>query len=185
MGIYNLIFRNAQDADEFYETYLEAYQKDVYLIILRYVKEHQTAEDLMQETMYTAMRKVHQLRDPKKSRAWLLKIARNKALYYLRRKRQFPKTISLEESSEELLEPLPSVLDQLISECDAEILRNAFCQLDEETSVIIWLHADRGDTFAQIAEIMDMHPKAVASRYYRGRNKIVAYIEKENRWKEK
>lgn len=185
MGIYNLIFRNAQEAEEFYHTYFEVYQNDVYLMILRYVKDHQTAEDLTQETMYTAMKKVHQLKDRNKSRSWLLRIARNQALYHLRRGKRLPKTVSLEDYSEELLEPLPSALDELIRKCDAAILREAFQQLDAETSVIIWLHVDRGDTFAQIAEIMELHPKAVASRYYRGRNKIIAYIEKENGWKEK
>src|SRR5499426_2321411 len=45
------------------------------------------SEDAGQEAFLTAWRKIHELREPERLRAWLAQIARNAALGQLRRKR--------------------------------------------------------------------------------------------------
>lgn len=179
MGIFNWIFGTEKEAEEFYTECLHKYRDEVYWIIFRYVKQHQTAEDLMQETMYKAMKKAHQLRDRSNSRSWLLKIARNQARQYIRDNDR--KRLSMfggdcpEEIQGEAVEP--SALEELMRKCDAELLRDAFLQLDEETGIIIWLHVEKGDTFERLAEILEMNPKTVATKFYRGKDKIAAYIK--------
>ena len=179
MGIYNRMFKNEKEAERFFETYLQPYENDAYQLILQYVKDPHLAEDLKQEAVYKAMKMAHQMRNRNYSRAWFLKIAVNEAKAYYRKKRNMPETIPLEECSQELYRQLPSALDELIRQHDATVLKEAIQQLDTETGIIFWLHVDRHDTFEQIGEIMGMRTKTVCSRYYRGREKIIAYLLKE------
>lgn len=179
MGIYNRMFRNEKEADRFFETYLHPHENDAYQIILRYVKDPHLAEELKQEAVYKAMKMAHQMRNRNYSRAWFLKIAVNEAKAYYRQKRHMPETVPPEECTRELFQQLPIALDELIQQHDAAVLKEALQQLDTETGIIFWLHLDRHDTFEQIGEIMEMRTKTVCSRYYWGRDKVIAYLLKE------
>src|SRR6266436_7855331 len=56
-------------------------------IALGILGDFAASEDAGQEAFLTAWRKIHEIRDPERLRAWLGQIARNAALGQLRRKR--------------------------------------------------------------------------------------------------
>src|SRR6184192_3632600 len=56
-------------------------------IALGVLGDFAASEDAGQEAFLTAWRKIHELREPERLRAWLAQIARNAALGQLRRKR--------------------------------------------------------------------------------------------------
>src|SRR5438876_12440548 len=56
-------------------------------ITLGILGDFAASEDAGQEAFLTAWRKVHELREPARLRAWLAQIARNSALGYLRQQR--------------------------------------------------------------------------------------------------
>lgn len=51
--------------------------KFLYNLALKYTGKNHSAEDLVQETMYTAFKNFHQLRHDKKVKGWLVSILRN------------------------------------------------------------------------------------------------------------
>src|SRR6266545_4882362 len=57
-------------------------------IALRILGDFAASEDAGQEAFLTAWRKLHELREPERLRAWLAQIARNAALGHLRRTRR-------------------------------------------------------------------------------------------------
>lgn len=179
MSIYNWIFENEKEAEEFYTEYLHKYRNDAFWIIFRYVKKHRMAERLLRETMHTAMKKAHQLGNWENSRIWLLRIARNQAKQYIRkhdrnRLNMFGE-FGLEEDMVDGIDP--SELSELIRKSDANLLREAFSRLDEETSIIFWLHVEKGDPFESIAEILEVSPETVAMRFRRGISQVAAYVK--------
>jgi RNA polymerase sigma-70 factor (ECF subfamily) len=58
----------------------------LYNVAFRYVGNRYDAEDLVQETLYTAYNKFHQLRDSRKFKSWMFIILRNHFLKWQRQK---------------------------------------------------------------------------------------------------
>ena len=58
----------------------------LYNVAFRYVGNRYDAEDLVQETLYTAYNKFHQLRDSRKFKSWMFTILRNHFLKWQRKK---------------------------------------------------------------------------------------------------
>ena len=58
----------------------------LYNVAFKYVGNRHDAEDLVQETLYTAYNKFHQLRDSRKLKSWMFTILRNHFLKWQRKK---------------------------------------------------------------------------------------------------
>ncbi len=61
--------------------------------------------DVMQEVFMQAMRKIHQLRDPKAVKAWLMRMARNLAINHATRRRTVDVPDSIQFAAAELPQP--------------------------------------------------------------------------------
>ncbi|NNK93648.1 MAG: hypothetical protein HKP41_04770 [Desulfobacterales bacterium] len=68
----------------------------LYNIALKYTGRPYDAEDIVQETLYTAFRKFYQLRDDNKCRQWLFSILRTT---FLRERQLFKKRPFLDDGS--------------------------------------------------------------------------------------
>ncbi|MBB4826293.1 RNA polymerase sigma-70 factor (ECF subfamily) [Sporosarcina luteola] len=71
---------------EFEEIYIE-HSDSIYRFIYIYVRHHELAEDLTQETFYRAYKKIDDFKGEAGVSTWLRKIARNATYDYLRRKK--------------------------------------------------------------------------------------------------
>ena len=60
------------------------YQKPVYALCLRYVRDHDEASDLLQRTFIRVMTKLPDLRSTELFRSWVFRIAANLALNHIR-----------------------------------------------------------------------------------------------------
>lgn len=69
---------------------LEEHLDAVFRYALRLTKNHSQAEDLTQDTMLRAWRKMSALREPQAAKVWLLRIATNLWTDQLRRKKKQP-----------------------------------------------------------------------------------------------
>lgn len=59
----------------------------VYAVCMGYLHNSDDAEDIMQDTFVTAMRKLDSLKNPEKAERWLAKIAANKCKDYIKKKK--------------------------------------------------------------------------------------------------
>ncbi len=71
--------------DDQFERIVEDYQKQLFHYIYCIVGNVHDAEDLLQDTFFTAYKKIGQYKKDKSFLAWLYKIGRNKSLNYLKR----------------------------------------------------------------------------------------------------
>jgi RNA polymerase sigma-70 factor (ECF subfamily) len=135
------------------------------------------AEDLAQETLLLAWRRMESLRDPAKRTQWIAGIARNVSLSWLRQHgRDRAHSIVLSQPSDE---PSTTTLEDLADEFDLEIelerkelvnlLDRALVLLPEETRAILLKRYIDESPLGEIAEQMGMNASAVAMRLQRGK----------------
>ena len=73
-----------------YETFYDRHTTAVYSLILRIIRQPTRAEELLQETFWQVWRNAATYRGEGAALAWLLRIARNRALDELRRQKVRP-----------------------------------------------------------------------------------------------
>ncbi|KPJ70472.1 MAG: hypothetical protein AMS14_10610, partial [Planctomycetes bacterium DG_20] len=78
------LVRRAQAGDrEAFGRLAERHQQALFRFVVGLVTDHHAAEELTQETLLRAFRRVRHLQDPERVRAWLVAIARNLARRWL------------------------------------------------------------------------------------------------------
>ncbi|MEZ4673717.1 MAG: sigma-70 family RNA polymerase sigma factor [Caldilineaceae bacterium] len=85
-----LLQRVAQQDVAAYELLYDRHTQAVYSLILRIVRQPNRAEDLLQETFWQVWRSASAYRGEGAAVAWLLRVARNRALDELRRQKARP-----------------------------------------------------------------------------------------------
>ncbi len=158
-----------------FEGLVTRYQGLVFTVVLKMVKDRRIAEELLQESFLKAFRKLSKLKDVKAFRAWLVQIATNEALRYLRKKR--PNILSVDfsdEKAENLFHDEARELTILgVEEAASKYydLERIGLALDElsltyRTPIILRYYACL--TYKEIAERMDLSLSATKFRLHYG-----------------
>ncbi len=124
------------------------------------------SEDAAQEAFITAWRKIHEVREPEKVRAWLARIARNAALGQRRRMRGGPVREMETESADE---DHPPPDQSAISEEEAALVREALDRLPETYRLPLVLFYRQEQSVREVAAALDLSEDAVKQRLARGR----------------
>jgi RNA polymerase sigma-70 factor (ECF subfamily) len=151
------ILRNEEALAAFSVFYLR-HKPKVYCTACRIVKNPEDAEEIAQETLWTASQQLSSLQKPEHFRSWLLTIAKHKSLDRLRQRRQL--TTGLDACCEKEDEA-PSPHDQVSAR---EWIAGTFQQFKEEVKPKIYramvLHV-RGYAVAEIAHQLGLKESAV------------------------
>lgn len=161
----NLIWNIANGNEKAFHELYEATRTAVYGFALSIVKNHQDAEDVMQETYISVFRSACSYQGQGKPMAWVLRIARNHGLMKLRDHKKH-QALSVDEMANWL-----EGQRQLSSE-DKIVLETAMKVLKEDERQIIVLHSLSGIKHKEIAELLDMKLSTVLSKYHRGLKKM-------------
>lgn len=170
------------DTAAFAELY-KATNKRIYALCIRFLKNRQDAEDVMQETYLSAFRHLPQLADARKFRSWLEQIAANQCRNFLKKKVPVP---TEPQTLEELLTEEADML--FTDETDKRsvimgILREELSELQYQTVLLYYF---KQHSVSEIAEMMDCTENAVKNRLSTARSKIKAGVERyQNEQKDK
>jgi len=125
--------RAMQSTESFVEDLYRKYFNELELYALAFVKKHDDAQVVVQETFRIAWQKVDELRNSPNPQKWLKHVVRNVSQNMLRhRKRQMDLFISLEDLSYEIAAPEDSIREdeflkmcyQLLSEKDLPLFKH-------------------------------------------------------------
>ena len=147
---------------------VEHYAGDVLACCRAMVRDRTLAEDLAQDTFSRAIAGLAAFRGESSPRTWLLSIARNGCLDFLRRRRASP----IDEGDAEPdahATAAPAVIDQLVSRQNAEI---ALAPLGETERALVVLHYGHGVGYAELAEAFSLREGAVRMRMSRAVEKM-------------
>jgi RNA polymerase sigma-70 factor (ECF subfamily) len=175
-----LLARSGREAA--YRELIRRYERPVFALLFRMVRDRELAEDLSQETFIKALNAIESYRPEFKFSSWIFKIANNAAIDHLRRREL--DTLSLDGSphaetpeamqatalqigarQESPLDPVEA--KELGSEIEAAIGRLR----PEYRSCILLRHVE-GRAYEEIAEILDLPLGTVKTYIHRARNEL-------------
>ncbi len=140
-------------------------QADVYGFALSIVKNHDDAEDVMQETYVKIYQAAPAYQAMGKPMAWILTIVKNLALSRLRARGKAALPLEEELEPSVICSPHASVEDKLL-------LQTAMAALSDEERQIIMLHVVSGLKHREIGQLLDLNLSTVLSKYHRGLKKM-------------
>lgn len=166
-----LIRLSKQGYVEAFNQLVEAYQAQVYNLAMRMLGDAAAAEDIAQETFFSAYRHLKSFHSGS-FRAWLLRIGANASRDYLRSAR-LRRNVSLEELDGNPGFVLPSTSESpeafaLRQELSGTILKG-LAGLPEEQRLAVVLVDLHGLSYEEVAQVMRIPIGTVKSRLSRGR----------------
>ena len=163
------------------------YQRPVFSLIYRIVRDREKAEDLAQDSFVKVLNAIDRYDPQYKFSSWIFKIAHNTALDHLRRKE--PETLSLDGSPHartaaevEASTITPASHDENPEQFTANRelggeIEAAMGTLRHEYRTAILLCHVEGRPYEEIAEIMDVPLGTVKTYIHRGRKELMQRLE--------
>ena len=171
----------AKSGDELaFETLIKRHQSRVFAIALRYLRVHEDAEDIVQQTFQKVFVYLKRFQGRSSFSTWLTRIAINESLMLLRRGRAV-REVSIHETHDEEVEIGDSSLDPEVRYLQREagrILSSAMAQLTPGMRVAMELKELRELSSPETAREMGVSINAVKARVFHGRRKLREIIRR-------
>lgn len=174
----------ASGKTEAFEELVRQYEKPVYNLALRMVRNPEDAQDLAQEAFLRAWRGLGQFQFESAFSTWLYRLTSNVCIDFLRRqKKQVQSSLTVcdeEEQARELSVPDPAPLpeERAIANEQRALVRQAMDQLETEHRQILTLRVIQGLSYQEIGQILELKEGTVKSRLARAREKIRQQLER-------
>jgi RNA polymerase sigma-70 factor, ECF subfamily len=161
---------------------IRRYERPVFSLIYRMVRDRELAEDLAQDTFIKVLNHIDRYRPEFKLSSWLFKIANNVAIDHLRR-RQLD-TISMdgsphaqsadaiEATSFDVVVDQESALDELEAREMGAAIERAIASLRPEYRSCIMLRHVEGRSYEEIAATLDLPLGTVKTYIHRARHEL-------------
>ena len=155
----------------------ERYSVPVFNTICRLVNyQVAEAEDLLQESFVTVFSNMERLKEVDSFEAWTKRVAINKTISFLRKRKVYFMEIGeteqaqLTDEDEEDVEWKESKLEEI---------ERAIGDLPETSRAIVNLYLFEGLPQEEIGKLLGMSHTAVRSQYHRAKNRIAVQLKKE------
>jgi RNA polymerase sigma-70 factor, ECF subfamily len=175
-----LLARGGREAA--YRELVRRYERPVFALLFRMVRDRELAEDLAQETFVKALNAIDSYRPEFKFSSWIFKIANNAAIDHLRRREL--DTLSLDGSPHaETPEAMQATALQIGARQESPLdaveakelggaIEAAIGRLRPEYRSCILLRHVEGRAYEEIAEILDLPLGTVKTYIHRARNEL-------------
>ncbi|MGH7665246.1 MAG: RNA polymerase sigma factor [Gemmatimonadaceae bacterium] len=173
--------------DAAFRELIRRYERPVFSLIYRIVRDRETAEDLSQETFIKVLNNIDRYRPEFKLSSWLFKIANNVAIDHYR-KRHID-TVSMhgsphagtasevEATSFDLADAGESALDELEARELGSAIEAAIARLRPEYRSCIMLRHVEGRSYEEIATTLDLPLGTVKTYIHRARHELREALE--------
>ena len=165
-----------------YRELVRRYERPVFSLVYRMVRDRETAEDLAQDTFVKVLNNVERYRPEFKFSSWLFKIANNVAIDHLRRRqlntistdgsRHATTASEVEATSFDVVEPGQNALEQLTSQELGTAIERAVARLRPMYRSCILLRHVEGRSYEEIAQTLDLPLGTVKTYIHRARHEL-------------
>lgn len=176
----------AAGSEDAFREIVSRFERPMFGLVLRMVRDRPTAEDLVQEAFVKAYRGLGGYDPRRKLSSWLFKIAHNAAIDHLRRRQ--PVTVPLEAPPGGSEDDGPG-LDRVLADTSsrgpevgaargelAAALEAAVAGLRPEYREVVVLRFDEGLAYEEIAEVAGLPLGTVKTYIHRARKELVAAL---------
>ncbi len=182
------VVRLAQQGRELaFRELVRRYERPVFSLVFRMVRDRETAEDLAQDAFVKVLNHIDKYSPEFKFSSWLFKIANNVAIDHLRRRRL--DTISIDGSPHastaseveattlNLESEQESALDELEAKELGSAIERAIAGLRPEYRACIMLRHVEGRAYEEIAATLDLPLGTVKTYIHRARHELRKALE--------
>ena len=182
------VVRLAQQGRELaFRELVHRYERPVFSLVFRMVRDRETAEDLAQDAFVKVLNHIDKYSPEFKFSSWLFKIANNVAIDHLRRRRL--DTISMDGSPHastaseveattlNLESEQESALDELEAKELGSAIEQAIAKLRPEYRACIMLRHVEGRAYEEIAATLDLPLGTVKTYIHRARHELRKALE--------
>ncbi len=152
------------------EALLQHHERRIYDFGLRMCRHPEDAEDVLQETLLTAARRLDGFRGESALSTWLYAIARSHCIKRRTRRRSVAASVVLDEATgRELADPAPDPAEQAAARELVDQVRAALASLTREQREVLVLRDGEGLTAPEVAAVLGIDVGAVKARLHRAR----------------
>jgi RNA polymerase sigma-70 factor (ECF subfamily) len=155
------------------------YMNQLYAAAMRYTKNPEDAQDLVQDTYAKAYTSFHQFEPGTNLKAWLYRVLTTTFINTYRKDQRRPQTSDSELEDWQIAEASSHTSDQGKSSEDVVLenlpdsdIKNALAEIPEEFRMAVYLADVEGFSYKEIAEIVGVPAGTVMSRLHRGRKQL-------------
>ncbi len=161
-----------------FERLVEKYKKRIYYLAYRMTRDHDSADELAQESFVKAYQAMSGFKRGHSFYTWVYRICVNLSINFLKREKQNVSVDFLRDSgiaidrSNEL-----NQLERMIASEQAAIVKEALNTLPPDQKAVFILKTYDDMSYEQMAEVMDCSIGTVMSRLFRARHKLRKTLE--------
>ncbi len=150
----------------------------IYRVVLRIVHSEDVAEELVQEAFIKYYENRHRLADSAQARYWLIRVSKNMALNYYKRKgreyRAYEKAFYEPKAEQQTGET------RLLRKESAEKVQDVLRQLPQKLREVMVLKEYGGLSYREIGEVMGISEGNVKVRVFRAREQLAKLMEEDD-----
>ncbi len=173
----NLIDNLISGDQKAFKSLVDLYADRVFRVCYSFVNHRQNAEDLSQEVFIEVFRSIAQFKRESQIGTWLYRIAINKSLNFIRKKKQtqwlvnFGLLSNLDEDKTIANNSIPelSAESQFINQEQKKLLYETIEKLPKNQRIAFTLHKLDDMSYKEISEIMDVSLSSVESLLHRAK----------------
>jgi RNA polymerase sigma-70 factor, ECF subfamily len=172
--------KTGQDAA--YRELVRRYERPVFSLVYRMVRDRELAEDLAQETFVKALNAIESYRPEFKFSSWIFKIANNAAIDHLRRRELDTLSLdgspnadtpdAMEATTLQISDRTETPLEELEARELGGAIETATGRLRPEYRACILLRHVEGRPYEEIAEMLSLPLGTVKTYIHRARNEL-------------
>lgn len=170
-------------SEQAFATLIGRYEDRVLRLLLRYCRDQDECQDLLQEVFVKVFRKLHTFQQDSAFYTWLYRIAVNTATDHLsrasrRRLRLVEDDAELDAKVGERPEGGSSTEQPVLDAELAEVTRIVLARLPEKYRTILVLREYEDLSYTEIAQVLDCNLGTVESRLFRARQRFKEALER-------
>lgn len=157
-----------------YNAFIDCVQENqdrFYRLAFSYVKNKETALDIVQNAIYNGLRAIHTLNEPQYVKTWFYRILVNACIDELRKSKRLVPT-----DPQELPE---GVVPETVSKEELLDLQKALDSLEPESKTIVVLRYFEDMKIGDIADVLGVNLSTVKTKLYRALEKLKVQLEGE------
>jgi RNA polymerase sigma-70 factor (ECF subfamily) len=176
-----------QGRDAAFRELIRRYERPVFSLIFRMVRDRELAEDLAQDTFIKVLNHIDRYRPEFKLSSWLFKIANNVAIDHLRRRHLDTVSIdgsphaltqeAIEATSFDVVGQQETALEELEAKELGSAIERAIASLRPEYRSCIMLRHVEGRSYEEIAATLDLPLGTVKTYIHRARHELRRALE--------
>lgn len=169
--------KDKKTVDYGFNLLMEKYQEKVYWVIRRMVIDHESSDDIAQETFVKVWKNLDKFKGESKLYTWIYRIATNEALTHLRKKKR------------RFFLPIGDVENELVSTLEADTyysgdeiqlkLQKAILTLPEKQRLVFNMKYFEELKFREIAEVLEVTIGNLKAQYHHAVKKIEKYLKED------